>query len=89
MERIDFEGYVNYHRTFCGVKNARELASKIFSENYSIQQINPPQKKFIEIEDCNYDAIENYWTPSGRIEKIRIRFRTSSIEPIVDILFQI
>jgi len=71
MERINFEAYVNYLKSFCGVKNARELACEIFSENYPAQQLTfTPKREITEIEDCLYDAPTNCWIPSGRREKI-------------------
>jgi hypothetical protein len=70
MARINFEGYVQYLHTFCGVKNARELACKIFSENYPAQQITFTPIRTIEIEDCDYNHTLECWVPSGRIEKL-------------------
>jgi len=69
MERINFEAYVNYLDSFCGVKNARELACKIFSENYPTYKITLNRKK-LDIEDCDYDPNTECWIPSGRVEKI-------------------
>lgn len=70
MERINFEAYVNYLRSFCGVENARDLACKIFSENYPAQQIPfTPRREKIEIEDCFYDSNLHCWIPSGKTER--------------------
>lgn len=71
MERLNFEAYVNYLECFCGVKNARNLACQIFSENYPSQRIGfTPKRRTFEVEDCIYNLDINCWIPSGRLERI-------------------
>jgi len=71
MERINFEAYVNYLHNFCGVQGARNLACKIFSENYPTQKISfTPRRKTMEVEDCKHDPNINCWIPTGKMEKI-------------------
>jgi hypothetical protein len=73
MERINFEAYVDYLQSFCGVENARDLACKIFSENYPTQRITS-KREIIEIEDCDYDPATECWIPTGRIKKYSLHF---------------
>lgn len=86
MERINFEAYANYLRYFCGVENARDLACKIFSENYPAQQITfRNERDTLEIEDCDFNPDNNCWIPSGRIERSQsklFRLFYSPIQPI-------
>lgn len=71
MKKINFEAYVDYLKYFCGVKDPRNLACQIFSENYPARRISfESERAKIEVEDCAYDPKTNRWIPTGHIEKI-------------------